>query len=95
MVVGVLKLDLYLPGNNSLKGKRRVLRGLMERLSREFKVSVTEVGDGDIWQRTKLGVAAISRVQSGVRTRFQEVKTWIENNRQVEIVNEEEEIISL
>ena len=93
-MVGVLKLDLYLPGSHSLKAKRQVLRGMVNRIAQEFKVSVTEVGDGNIWQRTRLGIATVGRARSGVTNKFQEVKDWIEQNRQVEIIDEEEEIIS-
>lgn len=89
-----MKLDLYLPGNQSLKGKRQVLRGIIERLTREFRISVSEVGEGDYWQRTRLGIALVTRSRSGVETRFQEVKEWLERNRQVEIIDDEEEIIS-
>ena len=95
MVVGVLKLDLYLPGNNSLKGKRQILKGMLERIIREFQVSALEVGDGDIWQRTQLGVAAAGRSRSQVTIKFQELRDWLEKNRQVEVINTEEEIIAL
>ena len=88
-------MDLYLPGNNSLKGKRQILKGLLERMIREFQVSALEVGDGDIWQRTLLGVAAAGRSRSQVAGRFQELRDWLEKNRQVEVINTEEEIIAL
>jgi len=94
VVVGVLTLDLYLPGNQSLKGKRQVLRGLVERLSREFRISVSEVGDGDRWQRTRVGIALVARSRGGAVKRFQEVREWLEKNRQVEMIDYEEEIIA-
>lgn len=95
MVVGVLKLDLYLPGNDSLKGKRQILKGMLERIIREFQVSALEVGDGDIWQRTQIGVAAAGRSRSQVAMKFQEIRDWLEKYRPVEVINTEEEIIAL
>ncbi len=95
MVVGVLKLDLYLPGNDSLKGKRRILKGMLERIIREFQVSALEVGDGDIWQRTQIGVAAAGRSRSQVTIKFQKIRDWLEKYRPVEVINTEEEIIAL
>lgn len=60
MVIGILRLDLSVPGNRSLKGKRAALRPLIAALSREFAVSVAEVDAQDSWQRAVLGVSTVS-----------------------------------
>ena len=49
MVVAILALDLRLEGCRSLKEKRHLLRGLIERSRRDFQVSIAEVGDQDLW----------------------------------------------
>ena len=59
MVVGLLSIELHLPGSRSLKDKRMVLRGIKDRL-RKFNVAVAEVGHHDLWQRAGLGVVTIS-----------------------------------
>ena len=43
LIVGVLELTLYLPGNHSLKGKRAVLRSIKARVQAKFNVSVAEI----------------------------------------------------
>lgn len=60
MVVGVVRLELALPGNGSLKEKRRVLKGLVDRLRHKFNVSVAEVGYQDAHQRATLAAACVS-----------------------------------
>lgn len=60
MVVGVLVLELALPGNGSLKEKRRVLNSLEDRLRHRFNVSVAEVGHQNAHQRATLAVACVS-----------------------------------
>lgn len=60
MVVGVLQIDLRLPGCRSLKDKRRVIRSLVERVRRNFKVSIAEVADQELWGNASLGVAVVS-----------------------------------
>jgi uncharacterized protein YlxP (DUF503 family) len=60
MVIGILRLDLSLPGNRSLKGKRAALRPLMAALAREFSVSVAEVDGQDSWQTAVIGVCVAS-----------------------------------
>ena len=59
MVIGCCSVKFYLHGNNSLKGKRRVLRALKDRLKNNFNVSVAEVGAQDVWQSIHLGISAV------------------------------------
>src|ERR1700682_18541 len=60
MVVGVLRLTLYIHGASSLKEKRQVLRKVTGRLRARFNVGVAEVGDNDIWQRAVVGIVAVA-----------------------------------
>ncbi len=57
MVVGILKLQLAIPENHSLKGKRGVVKRIQARVAQRFNVSVTECGDQDLWQSSLLGFA--------------------------------------
>jgi uncharacterized protein YlxP (DUF503 family) len=66
MVVGILRLTLYIPGASSLKDKRQVVRKVVDRLRSRFKVTVAEVGDNDVWQRAVIGIGAISNDHSFV-----------------------------
>ena len=59
MVIGCCSIKFYLHGNNSLKGKRRVVRAIKDRLKNDFNVSVTEVGDQDVWQSLHIGISAV------------------------------------
>ena len=60
MVVGLLEIDLQVPGARSLKEKRRVLKSLKDRIRQGFNVSVAEVDHQDAWQSAMLGVAIIA-----------------------------------
>src|SRR4051812_46078233 len=66
MVVGILRLSLYIHGAASLKDKRQVLRKVTDRLRAKFNVSVAEAGDNDIWQRALIGIAAVANDKSFV-----------------------------
>jgi len=66
MVVGILRLTLYIHGASSLKDKRQVLRKVVDRLRSRFNVSVAEVGDNDIWQRAVVGICAVANDKSFV-----------------------------
>jgi len=60
MNIGVCKLNLRLPENSSLKGKRRVLKSITSRVSNKFNVAVAEVEDGDSWQLATIGICCVS-----------------------------------
>ena len=59
--VGILSVELHLPDNHSLKGKRRELLSVKAQLQRRFGASVAEVDHHDVWQRTRLTVACVAR----------------------------------
>ena len=59
MIIGCCSLKFYLHGNNSLKGKRRVVRAIKDRLKNDFNISVAQVGDQDLWQSINLGISAV------------------------------------
>ena len=60
MTVGTCRVELHLAGNNSLKGKRRVVKSIKDRIRGRFNVSVAEVDRLDEWQRATLGIACVS-----------------------------------
>jgi uncharacterized protein YlxP (DUF503 family) len=58
--VAVGTVEIHLPDVGSLKGKRRALKGLKEKLRRLFEISVAEVDHQDAWQRATLALACVS-----------------------------------
>ena len=60
MVIGACRLQLILPDNQSLKGKRSVVRSICAQVRQRFNVAVAEVEDQDLWQVAGLGFAVIS-----------------------------------
>ena len=94
MHVGVCIIDLRLPGNGSLKGKRRVVKSIVSRVTREFNVSVAEVEDQDLWQRAVLGVACVSSSASYAHGQLERVVQWIEEQRlDVELLDYQIELL--
>ncbi len=58
--IGLLTIELYVPGITSLKEKRGVVKPLIARVRNRFNVSVTEVEDQDQLGHTVLAVACVS-----------------------------------
>lgn len=94
MVIGICTIELYIPGCDSLKEKRGVLKSLMARLHREFNISVTEIELHDVWQSAAIAVAVVTNGNAHAEQTLASVVRWIENNRpEVEVVGEEVELI--
>ena len=60
MTVGVLQLELSVPGAMSLKDKRRVIKSLKDRISHGHNVSIAEVGALDEHRRSIVAIAMVS-----------------------------------
>ncbi len=81
MTVALLTLELYLPLNDSLKGKRGILKPLIARLRRDFNVSVCEADAQDTWTRAVLEVACVSQNHAVAHRQLQLVAKRVESWR--------------
>ncbi len=79
--VGVATIELYLPGNGSLKGKRAVVKPIIARLRNEFNVSVAEVDAQDAYQRAVLAVSCVSPDAGYAHAVLMKVVDAVENMR--------------
>ena len=60
MHISVCQIELRLPENHTLKGKRQVIKSIITRLQNKFNVSVAEVDNQGLWQLATLGIACVS-----------------------------------
>ncbi len=93
MVVGVLKLTLFLPENHSLKGKRGVIKRIKARVANEFNVSISECDAQDLWQRAVLGVAQVGSDAPYVEGALRQVVRFIEQMQLAELGPDEIEVL--
>jgi len=80
MSVGILTLQINLPGCKSLKEKRSRLKPLINRLHHEFNVSVAEVDWQDKWDEAIIGCALISNDHQFSQTALQTIVHWLDKN---------------
>lgn len=85
LIVGLLTVDLYLPGCTSLKEKRSVIRSLKEKLSHKFNISIAEVAFMDKWQRARIGIAQVGNDQKYLRKSLDTVFAIIDANPAAEV----------
>ena len=95
MVVAIAQLTLIIPDNDSLKGKRKVVKSLIEKVRHRFEVSVAEVEDHDLWRKAKIGVALVGNDARLLNTRLDQITSFIENQHLAEIVDSRVELCYL
>ncbi len=77
MFVGILRLTLYLPQPGSLKSKRHLLRSAIDRVKARFNVSIAEVAENDLWQKSVVGVAAVGNDHAFVNETLDKVADFV------------------
>lgn len=94
MVIGILRIDLYMNGSRSLKDKRQTLKSLIQRIKSRFSnVSVSEVGSHDLWQKATIGISLVGNESRIVNSVLDRVTQFIESTGVVEMGQREFEII--
>lgn len=73
MIVGTLRVRLFVREARSLKDKRQVILSIKERLRHRYNVSVSEVEALDHRQMAVLGVAIVSNEVAHARGVLQEI----------------------
>lgn len=83
----MLEVSLNLPGTESLKDKRRILRSAIEKARNEFHVAIAEVDDQDLWGNATLGVACVSNDPLHAESVLGHVVNLFDENPDVEVAN--------
>jgi uncharacterized protein YlxP (DUF503 family) len=95
MIVAAACITLIIPENDSLKGKRKVVKSLIDKVRHKFEVAIAEVGDNDLWQRARIGVAVVGNDSQLLNTRLSQIMKFVENQYLVEIIDTQVELCYL
>ncbi len=82
MVVAVSVCELHLPAVRSLKGKRRIVKSLVERIHRRYRVSVAETDFHDLHQRAEITIAAVANRESELTRLMQQLRELIDSEQE-------------
>ena len=94
MVVGILRIELHLYDNRSLKGKRKIVKSMVEKTKHKFNAAIAEVGSNDKWQKIELGVCTVGNDRRHVDTSLTNILTFLESLGLAEIVDSQMEIFN-
>jgi uncharacterized protein YlxP (DUF503 family) len=87
MVVGVAVWDLLLPGCQSLKDKRQVVKSLKDRLHNQLSVSAAETAHLDAHQRAEIAVSVVSNDRRHAQSVLSSADRMVEEDGRARIVD--------
>jgi uncharacterized protein len=93
MIVGTCQVELQIPGNRSLKGKRKVIKSIKDKVRARFNVSIAEIDRQEEWQRATLGIACISNELGLVDRILAKVVSLIETSPDAVLIDYQIEIL--
>ena len=95
MVVGTLKVEFFLSDNRSLKGKRKVVRSMVDKVKSRFNVSIAEVGSNDKWQKIELGISTVGNDRRHIDSSLNHILSFLDSLYLAQIVETRMEIFNL
>ena len=87
--VGMLTVALRLPGCDSLKNKRSILRRLFSELQADTNLSVAEIGDHDLASAAVVGIVTINARWPKVEAVLNWATRRCRNHFDIDVVDEQ------
>lgn len=93
MVIGILSVELIVPGSNSLKDKRQVVKSILAHIRNKFNVSAAEIDSLDSHRRAGLAFACVSNDKKVANSMLDKILEFIESNPLCEVLDSELQFI--
>lgn len=95
MVLGCGTIGFRLHDCRSLKGKRRIVKSIVNQARNHFNASVAEVGSNDIYQRAEIGFALVGNDRQVINSKIDKLFNFVDALGLAEITESEMEIINI
>lgn len=87
MRVAALRVEYHIPAAHSLKGKRRPLKSLLERLRTRLHCDAAEVAYQDMHQRAAIGVVLVAPDAGHLRDRLHALKRELRSHPEMRLLS--------
>jgi uncharacterized protein YlxP (DUF503 family) len=94
MLVALERFDLRIPGCDSLKRKRHVVKSLSAAIRQRFAVSVAEVDHHELWQRARLTLSCVAREFREAEQLLDEAERYLAG-QEFELVRADRRVVTL
>jgi len=95
MVVGLGIITFRIHDCRSLKGKRKIVKAIINRIQNRFNVSIAEIGANDIHQRAEIGFALVGNSRPLINSKIDKIFNMAEELGLAEIIDSEMEIMTI
>ncbi|MBF8983557.1 DUF503 domain-containing protein [Lutibacter sp. B2] len=93
MIICSCMVEIVLYEANSLKDKRQIIKSLIGRIQSRFNVSIAEVDMNDLWRRSVIGFACVSKTSKHASQMVDHIIEFVEGDTRVEIIKCDREIL--
>lgn len=83
----VMRVEFLIPDAQSLKEKRRVLKPLLNALTRKYPVASAEVEFQNTWQRVALGVGFVASNAGQLERLVDAVRSFLDQHVEIEVTD--------
>ncbi len=87
MFVGIGRVEIFLPGLNSLKSKRRIINSIKGKIRSKFNVGISEIDFLDKWQRASIGIVGVSNDSKFLQSSLNKIVNQIKEFRDINILD--------
>jgi uncharacterized protein len=95
MVIGAMIVEFHIHDNQSLKGKRKIVKSMIGKVKSRFNVAIAEIGSNDKWQTIELGVSAVGNDRRFIDSSLAGVLGFLESLYLAELISSKVEIINI
>ena len=95
MVVGTLRVSIFIHNNHSLKEKRKIVNSVVTKVHKRFNASIAEVGSNDKWQMIELGISTVANDRRFVNSSLDNILSYIDSLYIGEVVDFNIEILNV
>jgi hypothetical protein len=94
MVIGSGIIIFRLHECRSLKGKRKIVKSIINRLKNNFNVSVAEVGSNDMHQKAEIGFVLAGNSRAVINSKIDKIFNFADEMGLAEIIDSKLEIFN-
>ena len=92
--VGIYSFELFFPESHSLKEKRSHLRSVKAQLTKRIACAIAEVDHHDVWQRSRLTIACVTRDAGEADRLLDTAERWL-MGQEFELLGRERDLVTL
>lgn len=93
MIIGVLQVEILIPGCNSLKEKRSVIKRHLFRIRKNHNVAVAETGKNDVWRRAELSFITINSLKDPIERTLRFILSELNESPDIEVLSDKIELL--